>query len=185
MSPGVSLLHPAARVGTTLTKGRIKSQATRTLGKRNRLGRQLARDNLGEVEAAPPHTHPDRPRASSHINDSYCLDQVHTRLLAGSPPFSQTQKTLNVKPHVVSHVPSAPGHSQKKELSPGRAECYPKNCLLKSVKSVSCVTQLSCVQLVESVKNAALNLPVRGHGGRVVTLSPPTSEARVRSPSWP
>ena len=54
----------------------------------------------------------------------------------------------------------APGHSQKKELSPGRAECYPKNCLLKSVKSVSCVTQLSCVQLVKSVKNAALNLPV-------------------------
>ena len=28
------------------------------------------------------------------------------------------------------------------------------------MKSVSCVTQLSCVQLVESVKNAALNLPV-------------------------
>ena len=25
----------------------------------------------------------------------------------------------------------------------------------------------------------------RGHGGRVVTLSPPTSAARVRSPSWP
>ena len=23
------------------------------------------------------------------------------------------------------------------------------------------------------------------HGGRVVTLSPPTSEAGVRSPSWP
>ena len=158
MSPGVSLLHPTARVSTTLTKGRIKSQATRTLGRRNRLGRQLARDSLGEVEAAPPHTHPDR--ASSHINDSYCLDQVHTRLLARSPPFSQNQKTLNVKPHVVSRVPSAPGHSQKKELSPGRPECYPKNCLLKSVKSVSCVTQLSCVQLVESVKNAALNLPV-------------------------
>ena len=28
------------------------------------------------------------------------------------------------------------------------------------MKSVSCVTQLSCIQLVESVKNAALNLPV-------------------------
>ena len=28
------------------------------------------------------------------------------------------------------------------------------------MKSVSCVTQLSCVQLVENVKNAALNLPV-------------------------
>ena len=25
----------------------------------------------------------------------------------------------------------------------------------------------------------------RGHGGRVVTLSPLTSEAGVRSPSWP
>ena len=26
---------------------------------------------------------------------------------------------------------------------------------------------------------------LRGHGGRVVTLSPPTSAAGVRSPSWP
>ena len=26
---------------------------------------------------------------------------------------------------------------------------------------------------------------IRGHGGRVVTLSPPTSEAGVRSPAWP
>ena len=25
----------------------------------------------------------------------------------------------------------------------------------------------------------------RGHGGRVVTLSPPTSEAGVRTPAWP
>ena len=25
----------------------------------------------------------------------------------------------------------------------------------------------------------------RGHGGRVVTVSPPTSAAGVRSPSWP
>ena len=29
------------------------------------------------------------------------------------------------------------------------------------------------------------NSPRRGHGGRVVTLSPPTSEAGVRSPSGP
>ena len=28
-------------------------------------------------------------------------------------------------------------------------------------------------------------LSIGGHGGRVVTLSPPTSEAGVRSPSWP
>ena len=26
---------------------------------------------------------------------------------------------------------------------------------------------------------------MRGHGGRVVTLSPPTSEARVQFPAWP
>ena len=26
---------------------------------------------------------------------------------------------------------------------------------------------------------------MRGHGGRVVTLSPPTSEAGVRFPAWP
>ena len=104
-----------------------------------------------------PPTHPDRPRASSHINDNYSVTQANVRLLARSP---QTLETLNVKQPVVSHVPSASGHSQKKELSPGQAECYPKNWLLKSVKSVSCVTQLSCVQLVESVKNAALNLPV-------------------------
>ena len=28
-------------------------------------------------------------------------------------------------------------------------------------------------------------LSLRGHGGRVVTLSPPTSEAGVRFPAWP
>ena len=29
------------------------------------------------------------------------------------------------------------------------------------------------------------NISCGGHGGRVVTLSPPTSEAGVQSPSWP
>ena len=29
------------------------------------------------------------------------------------------------------------------------------------------------------------HLGVRGHGDRVVTLSPPTSEAGVRYPTWP
>ena len=31
----------------------------------------------------------------------------------------------------------------------------------------------------------ALLEPIGGHVGRVVTLSPPTSAAGVRSPSWP
>ena len=67
----------------------------------------------------------------------------------------------SVKCHVVKVVHSAPGHSQKRELSPGSAACYvQRNHRLKYVKSVSCVTQLSSVQPVINVKNAAQNLPV-------------------------
>ena len=53
-----------------------------------------------------------------------------------------------------------PGIPKKRELSPGAAGCYCRDYELKSVKSVSCVTQLSCVQPVTNVKNAAQNLPV-------------------------
>ena len=35
------------------------------------------------------------------------------------------------------------------------------------------------------VKNEVFIFTGGGHGGRVVTLSPPTSEAGVRSLSWP
>ena len=67
----------------------------------------------------------------------------------------------SVKCGVVKVVHSAPGYSQKRELSPGSAACYiPENHKLKYVKSVSCVTQLSCVQPVTNVQNAAQNLPV-------------------------
>ena len=52
-----------------------------------------------------------------------------------------------------------PGHSQKRELSPGSAG-YVKENRLKYVKSVSCVTQLSCVKPVTNVKNVVTNLPV-------------------------
>ena len=49
----------------------------------------------------------------------------------------------------------------KREISPGSAACYSqRNHNLKYVKSVSCVIQLSCVQLVTDVKNAVQNLPV-------------------------
>ena len=105
--------------------------------------------------------HHDQSRASSRINDHYCVTKLQTRLLAGNTP--QTIDTCiksNVKLPVVSHVHTAPGHSQKRELSPGSAGCYCKNYKLKSVKSVPCVTQLSCVQPVTNVKNAAQNLPV-------------------------
>ena len=63
----------------------------------------------------------------------------------------------NVNLHVVKVVPSAPVHSQKKEVSHGVSECYMRNHKLKSVKSVSCITRLSCVK---PVTNAVPNLPV-------------------------
>ena len=67
-------------------------------------------------------------------------------------------RTVNL--NVVNVGPSAPGDSQKGELSPGSAVCYYEKHRLKYVKGASCVTQLSCVQPVTNVKNVALNLPV-------------------------
>ena len=38
---------------------------------------------------------------------------------------------------------------------------------------------------METIKPLALESLLRGHVGRVATLSPPTSEAGVRFPAWP
>ena len=91
--------------------------------------------------------------------------RVQPRLLAGSlsPLPRQTMNTqlkLNVNCHVVTDVYTAPGPSQRKDISPGVADCHLKNYKLKSVKSVSCVTQLSCVNPASNVINAEPNLPV-------------------------
>ena len=67
---------------------------------------------------------------------------------------------LRVKPLVVQNAHTAPGHPQKKGISPGVAGCTLNHCALKSVKSVSGVTQLSCAQSVANVRNVVLNLPV-------------------------
>ena len=67
---------------------------------------------------------------------------------------------LNVKPLVVQNAHTAPGHPQKKGISPGAAGCTLNHCALKSVKSVSGVTQLSCAQSVTNVRNVVPNLPV-------------------------
>ena len=66
----------------------------------------------------------------------------------------------NVKLDVVHSVHTAPGHSQKNEISPGAAGCYYKKSILKSVKSVSCVIPLSCVNPVINAPNVVTNLPV-------------------------
>ena len=99
------------------------------------------------------------PRASSRINDNHCYNRP--RLLAGSTSTELTLNSiLNVNLHVVTSVPSAHGPPQKKGVSPGVSDCQLKKDLLNSVKGVSCVTQLSCVNPVTNVKNAAQNLPV-------------------------
>ena len=67
---------------------------------------------------------------------------------------------LNVNLHVVTSVPSAPGHSQRKGVSPGVSECHVRKSSLKYVKGVSCVTQLPCVNPVKSVSNVVPNPPV-------------------------
>ena len=107
----------------------------------------------------------DQPRASSRTNDNHCVLRVQPRLLAGSlSPLPRrtmnTQLKLNVNCHVVTGVYTAPGPSQRKDISPGVSDCHLKNYKLKSVKGVSCVTQLSCVNPASNVINAVPNLPV-------------------------
>ena len=61
-----------------------------------------------------------------------------------------------VKLNVVHYVHTAPGHSQKNEISPGAAGCHYKKVKkhkLTSVKGVSCVIPLSCV-------NPVINVPM-------------------------
>ena len=155
------LVGHITKVGTTLMKGKTRGRLTGIPDLRNPHGKLLAGNSSREVEDVPPPSHRDQPRASSRINDNYCVTKLQPRLLAGSIPQTiNTGLNLNVKLPVATHVHSVPGHSQKRELSPGSAGCHYKNCKLKSVKSVSCVTQLSCVQPVTNVKNAAPNLPV-------------------------
>ena len=105
----------------------------------------------------------DQPRASSRINDNYCVTKPQARLLAGSTPKETlTVQSLkrHVKLNVVNHVPSATGHPQRKGISPGLSVVMKKGCTLKYVKGVSSETQLSCVQPVTNVPLAVPNLPV-------------------------
>ena len=71
-----------------------------------------------------------------------------------------TQLNSHVNFPVVKIVHTAPGLSQRKEVSPGATGCCQKEYQLKYVKGVSRVTQLSCVKPVTDVSNVASNLPV-------------------------
>ena len=153
----IAQLESKGHSGASQSKGRYHPYERQD---KRSVNRELAGNSSREEEVVVP-PHHDQPRASSHINDNYCVTKLQTRLLAGSTPQTlNTGSKLNVKLPVASHVHTAPGHSQKKELSPGSAGCHCKNYKIKSVKSVSCVIQLSCVQPVTNVKNAAPDLPV-------------------------
>ena len=149
-----------ARVSSTHMRGRTRGQTTEVkLNRTGQIGKISTGDSVRKEWVVLQTTPRDQPRASSRINENYCVTKLQARLLTRSstPPDNRLFK---VKPHVVSNVHTVPGHSQKRELSPGSAGCYYKDCKLKSVRSVSCVTQLSCVQPVTNVKNVASNLPV-------------------------
>ena len=45
--------------------------------------------------------------------------------------------------------------------------------------------QCSCITVATNHLNQVFQSGKGGHGGRVVTLSPPTSEAGVQFPAWP
>ena len=104
----------------------------------------------------------DQPRASSRINDNYCVTKLRARLLAGSTP-KKTLTVQSVKTHVnlnvVNHVHSATVHPQRKGISPGLSAVIPKDCTLKHVKGASSVIQLPCVQSVTNVPLVVKNLP--------------------------
>ena len=83
-------------------------------------GRTLGRVGTGNLEAKLQVIFHDQPRASSRINDNYCVTKLQTRLLAWSPTSTET---LDIYSHVnfpvVSHVLSATGLPQRKGLRPG------------------------------------------------------------------
>ena len=144
------------RVGIIHMSVRTRGRAPKNQGQTSRPGKPLAGNSTRKGRVALPLTPHDLPRTSSRTNDNYCMTKLQTRLLARSTPQAQTRDILNVKFPVVQVATSAPGHSHKKDLSPGPADCHYKKCKLKSVKTVSCVTQLSCVNTVSNVRNAVL-----------------------------
>ena len=136
------------------------------------IGRTLGKVATRNPRGSLPAIHHNQPRTSSPINDNYCIDKLQRGLLAGSQTLTRqtldTYQSLNVNFHVVQAAHSASGHSQKRELSPGSAGCYYRNHKLKYMKSVSCVTQLSCVNPVTNVRNTALKSACRGQTSKLL-----------------
>ena len=135
---------------------------TENLSPRNRTDRPGRMSHTASIDEGKKPTS-IQPRASSRINDNYCVTKPQAQLLAGTTPKEAlTVQSLkrHVKLNVVNHIPSATGHPQRKGISPGLSGVMKKDCTLKYVKGVSSVTQLSCAQPVTNVPLAVQNLPV-------------------------
>ena len=141
-----------------------KKQESRSEGKHDRPAGRISTGVLSSEAGAKPLTSlPDLPAVINIINDDYCVHKDTSQLLTRTFHTDETMNnllTLDVKPLVVKFVPSAPRLPQRKGISPRVPECQLKKCQLKSVKSASCVTQLSCANSVSNVPNVALTLPV-------------------------
>ena len=154
-------LH-VAKVGTTLMNVLRRG---RTTGWTSWHGKPLVAKDSMRAKNLLQTIHPNQQRASSPINDNYCVKVLQTGLLAGSKPptsrntiNSHVSKTL-VNSLVVNPVLTAPGLSQKKDINPGVSSSY-QEVKLKYVKDVFCVDQLSFVKPVTNVPTVASNLPV-------------------------
>ena len=157
------LLQRLRIVITPMRGVRRNRKVGRRANRRGRLGRISTDDSSNEAEARPPIFLPDLHVVSSIINDSYCLNRVSSQLLTQNFLTDQTMNNSlmsSVSYHVVPSAHSAHGPPQKKGTSPVVSDCYKEKCQLKSVKSASCVTQLSCVNPVSNVTNVVPNLPV-------------------------
>ena len=134
------MVHAARPVFTLMIDLTRNLTDVRTRRETSQLGKILEKVVTGNPGERPSTTLPDLPRASSLINDNYYVTQFQTGLLAGSTSKRKTIDTCFVNLNVVTRVPTVPGHSQRKDLSPGPVECYSqRDHSLKYVKGVSCV----------------------------------------------
>ena len=118
-------LHVTRSVSSLMTNRTEDRTGVRIRKVTSQHGKILGRVGTESLDPRPQLTPRDQPRANSLLNDNYCVTKLHTRLLAGSTPQTIDSCTfLNVKPLVVPNVHAAPGHSQKKEISPGAAVCF-------------------------------------------------------------
>ena len=119
----------------------------RTTGQKNQHGRTLVKCITERTRNVLPTSHHDHPRASSSINDKYCVNvftgrtasrelATHTRKDNGL--FAKDTCKVSCKLCCLSLVLTAPGLSKKKDVSAGMSGCYQK-CRIKYVKDVFCV----------------------------------------------